>query len=139
MDNGHTQMLSKISKLLLFYIKFLVAFLNSLGFRNKLQNQFFAYSNVKKWSLKKVFNKDWRKCACFIPFGHKWVFPIMKRLKNRKFETYWVLTHPNSYVKILITQSWMFIIRLLVNIWSNNKCYRSFDIHYTLLLNKCKY
>ena len=46
-------MLSKISKLLLFYIKFLVAFLNSLGFRNKLQNQFFAYSNVKKMKFEK--------------------------------------------------------------------------------------
>ena len=48
-------MLSKISKLLLFYIKFLVAFLNSLGFRNKLQNQFFAYSNVKKMKFEKKY------------------------------------------------------------------------------------
>ena len=48
-------MLSKISKLLLFYIKFLVAFLNSLGFINKLQNQFFAYSNVKKMKFEKKY------------------------------------------------------------------------------------
>ena len=34
------------------------------------------------------FCKDLGKFACFGTFERKWAYPIMKTLKNRKFDTY---------------------------------------------------
>ena len=54
------------------------------------------------------FCKDLRKLACFATFERKWAGLIVKKVKNRKFETYWLTLRPTAVcTSILGYEYWL--------------------------------
>ena len=87
------------------------------------------------------FNFHLRKLACFATFERKWACLIVKKLKNCKFETYW-LTLCTLYGSIHYT-----VIHIYFGQWIRTThtrviffwvCYHSsFGLKYTYRVTKC--